>query len=214
MRPGALERALSVLLLVACALPGRAALAFAGDKPVPDAAGAQPQHHQKHPSPTIRSQASYPIPDLLMIRDDGRPVSLRQELDDGDPVVLDFIYTTCTTVCSVSSQTFAQLQQLLGARRRSVHLASISIDPEQDTPEHLADYAKKFGAGPNWRHYTGSPQASLQAQQAFGVYRGDKMSHNPVTLVRAGPGRDWIRFDGFATAAQLLQELRSKGAGR
>jgi protein SCO1/2 len=174
-----------------------------------------PAHHHRYAVPsTVRSLASYSVPDLAMIRDDGQAVSLREELDDGAPVVLDFIYTTCTTVCSMSSRTFARLQQLLGTGHAPIHLASISIDPEQDTPEHLTGYAQKFGAGPQWRQYTGSLQASLAAQQAFGVYRGDKMSHNPVTLVRTAPGRDWVRFDGFATAGELLQELRTRTAAR
>jgi protein SCO1/2 len=43
------------------------------------------------------------------------------------------------------------------------------------------------------------------------VYRGDKMGHTPVTLVRTAPGAPWVRFDGFATADMLLQELPGHG---
>jgi protein SCO1/2 len=164
-------------------------------------------HHSMRVAGTVRSLASYPIPDLALIRDDGLPVSLREEIDDGNPIVLDFIYTTCTTVCPLSSQTFAQLQGLLGPTGGMVHLVSISIDPEQDTPQRLAEYARKYGAGPQWRHYTGSMGASVQAQRAFDVYRGDKMGHTPVTLVRTASGKPWVRFDGFATADELLGEL-------
>jgi protein SCO1 len=89
-----------------------------------------------------------------------------------------------------------------------VHLVSISIDPEHDTPARLSQYAKQFGAGPDWNFYTGTHAASIAAQRAFNVYRGDKMNHGPVTLVRTAAGRPWVRLDGFATPDQLLAELR------
>ena len=163
-------------------------------------------HHHVIPD-TKRSLASYAIPNVKLVRDDGRAVTLSDELDDGRPVVLSFIYTTCTTVCPVTSQALSELQSKLGSARDNVHLVSISIDPEHDTPERLRDYAKRFGAGPEWQHYTGTQAASRAAQQAFGVYRGDKMSHVPATLIRALPGAQWVRIDGFATPDQLMAEL-------
>jgi protein SCO1/2 len=125
-------------------------------------------------------------------------------------VVLNFVYTSCTTICPMSSQEFNRLQQRLGPDRDKVHLVSISIDPEQDTPAQLRDYARRFHAGKEWQYYTGTVASSVKAQQAFQVYRGDKMSHNPVTLVRAAPGDDWVRFDGFVGADDLYAELHTE----
>jgi protein SCO1/2 len=85
---------------------------------------------------------------------------------------------------------------------------SISIDPEEDTPARLREYARKFHAGPEWQHYTGTPEASLAAQRAFNVWRGDKMSHAPIILVRAAPGKPWLRIQGFVTPSELLQQYR------
>jgi len=93
-----------------------------------------PAHHHRYAVPsTVRSLASYSVPDLAMIRDDGQAVSLREELDDGAPVVLDFIYTTCTTVCSMSSRTFARLQQLL------IHFGRVHFGEELAGPHARAD---------------------------------------------------------------------------
>ena len=154
-----------------------------------------------------RSVVNYAIPAVKLTRDDGSEVALEHELDDGRPVVLNFIYTTCTTICPLTSQVFSMVQGRLGAEAAKVHLVSISIDPEQDTPARLREYASRFHAGPEWQHYTGTVMASATAQQAFGVYRGDKMSHLPVTLVRTAPGAAWVRLDGFATASDVLAEL-------
>jgi protein SCO1/2 len=190
--------ALAVSIGVALALP--AAGAFAHEPADPHA------HHHVIPGLT-RTVAEYPVPDIKLTRDDGKVVSLEKELDDGRPVVLSFIYTSCTTVCPVTSATIAELQRDLGPERDRVHLVSISIDPEYDTPQRLREYGEKFHAGKNWQHYTGTLAASVAAQRAFNVYRGDKMSHTATTLLRAKPGDQWVRLDGFATADQLLAEL-------
>jgi protein SCO1/2 len=185
-----------------------APLACAGEATDPHA------HHHAMVDGSTRTVASYQIPAVSLVRDDNRTVTLPDELNDGRPVVLAFIYTSCTTVCPLTSRTLYELQNKLGSARDSVHLVSISIDPEQDTPKRLREYAERFHAGPEWQHYTGTLAASQAAQRAFGVYRGNKMDHVPATLVRAAPGAQWVRLDGFATADQLLAELPDLRAAR
>ncbi|KVH49772.1 hypothetical protein WJ39_09530 [Burkholderia diffusa] len=171
-----------------------------------EAAGMH-MHHAVMPG-TVHTMVQYAAPAVQLVRDDGRTVSLVKELDDGRPVILTFVYTSCTTICPMISQTLEQLQGELGADRDKVHIMSISIDPEADTPERLRTYAARFGAGPEWQHYTGTVDASVAAQRAFNVYRGDKMNHTPVTFVRAAPGQPWLRIDGFATPTELLAAYR------
>jgi protein SCO1/2 len=179
-----------------------------------DASDPHAQHQHMVIPETTRSTADFTIPAIPLIREDGKRVSLPDELNDGRAVVLNFIFTTCTAICPVTSQIFAQLQGKLGNEQNRVHLVSISIDPEHDTPAVLKDYARKFGAGAVWQFYTGTVEDSIATQQAFGVYRGDKMNHLPVTLLRPAPGKPWIRIDGFATADQLLQEFGGRLAAR
>jgi len=155
-----------------------------------------------------RSLVEYIIPDVTMVREDGKSVNLAAELNDGRPVVLNFVYTSCTTICPMSSQVFEQFQDDLGSGE-AVHLMSISIDPEQDTPARLREYAGRFHALKGWDHYSGTLVASLAVQKAFNAFRGDKMSHIPLTLVRAAPGKPWVRFDGFARAEDLLAERKT-----
>src|ERR1700751_1864291 len=114
-------------------------LALAASAALPAAAGA-PTHGGV--------QADYTVPIVQLVRDDGKVVSLPDEMNDGRPVVLNFIFTTCSSICPLTSQVFAQFQQRLGAGRDPVHLMSISVDPEEDTPARLREYAHKFHAGP------------------------------------------------------------------
>ena len=184
-------------------MAGPLMLGLAADSPT--AAPGAPEVHRRVLGPL-------PLPTEALLRSDGKRVLLQEEIADGRPVFLNFIYTSCEGICPLMSQIFAQFQTQLGARRDQVHLISISIDPEVDTPARLREYARSFGAGPEWTHYTGSLSASIAAQRAFGVYNGDKMRHDPVTLVLAGPGQPWIRLDGFATAADLLAEFQRRGS--
>ncbi|WP_425274049.1 SCO family protein [Paraburkholderia lacunae] len=177
-------------------------------KPAPAEAAAggaaMHMHHHDMTAGTTRSTVEYTLPAVTLVRDDGKAVSLVDELNDGRPVILTFIYTTCTTICPMVSQTFEELQGKLGVDRDKVHLVSISIDPEEDTPARLRAYAARFDAGPEWQHYTGTVEASIAAQRAFNVYRGDKMNHTAVAFFRAAPGKPWLRLDGLATPAELL----------
>ncbi len=159
-----------------------------------------------------RSTADYRIPQVSLVRQDGKSVLLPKELNDGRPVVMNFVFTTCGTICPLLSQTLERLQAKLGAERNKVHLVSITIDPEEDTPARLAEYAKRYHAGPEWQHYTGTVQAVVTTERAFNVYREDKMGHTPVTLVRQAPGKPWIRFDGFVTPDELLREIHGGSA--
>jgi protein SCO1 len=151
---------------------------------------------------------------MLLVRSDGAKTSFPQEIDDGKPVVLNFIYTTCTAICPILSQSFSEFQRKLGTEREKVRMVSISIDPEEDTPKRLAEYAKQFDAGRQWGFYTGSVQASVSLQKAFQAYFGDKMHHRPVTFMRAAPGEAWVRLDGFTSPDDLLAEYRKLVARR
>jgi protein SCO1/2 len=181
-----------------------------------DEPAADPHAHHHHmmeaPPPVTRSQANYTVPDVTLVRSDGAQVNFAHELDDGRPVLLNFIYTTCTTICPVLSQTFAEVQKRLGANAPKVKMVSVSIDPEEDTPARLTEYAKRFHAGAQWSFYTGTLQASQLVQRTFDVYRGDKMNHTPVTLFRAAPGQPWVRLDGFATPDMVLGEVHTQVA--
>src|SRR5882724_1011636 len=72
-----------------------------------------------------RSTVAYQTPAVTLVREDGKSVSLSHELDDGRPVLLNFIFTTCSSICPLVSQTFAEFQRKLGSEADAVHLMSI-----------------------------------------------------------------------------------------
>ena len=156
----------------------------------------------------LKNAKSYKLEGLSLVRMDEQAVNLLAELPQEDPIVLNFIFTSCTTVCPVLTATFSQFQDSLGGEASKVKMISISIDPEYDTPNKLRDYAKKFSAGPQWQFYTGTKAQSEQVQRAFDAFRGSKMNHIPLTFLRAPGSGEWVRLEGFTSSIQLLEEYR------
>jgi protein SCO1/2 len=167
--------------------------------------------HQHH-SPSapgdryLRSVKAYDVPDVTLVDRDGTPVSLASVLKGNQPILLNFIFTSCTTICPVMTATFAAVQRNLGANGQHPLLVSVSIDPEHDTPERLAEYAERQGARAPWHFLTGNSASIVRVQKAFDVYRGSKMNHLPVSFLRASPSEPWTRIEGFASSRDLVQE--------
>ena len=155
-----------------------------------------------------RSVKAYQVPDVVLTDFDDRPVRLRELLATNDPVMVNFIFTTCSTICPVTTSVLAEMPVRLGSEGKRLRLISISIDPENDTPLQLKAYARSYQAGERWKFLTGRTADVKNVQMAFESYRGDKMSHEPVTLMRQSSGKSWVRIDGFATPDELVREYR------
>lgn len=156
----------------------------------------------------IRQVVEYQVPNLTVIRHDGVKSAFDKQINDGRPVVLSFIFASCSAICPMLSHTLMKVQDNLDKRNQKAHLVSVTIDPETDTPSILSEYAKKFAAGPNWDFYTCSRDVSIGLQKAFNVFRGDKMNHASVILIRLKPGAPWIRLEGFFNSETVLDELK------
>ena len=187
----------------------RAALALLGAlavwAPAPaDAADAADAAEARY----TRSPADFRPPDVTLVDQAGARVRLADELAASGPVLLQFIFTSCSTICPVMSGTFAAVQEQLP----EALLVSISIDPDVDTPLRLAEYARRFKAGSRWRLLGGRSEDVIAVESAFGAYRGNKMRHEPLTFIRAGPRRPWLRLEGFPSAAELAAEVRLAAA--
>jgi protein SCO1/2 len=172
----------------------------------PVAAKAAADDHAGHTmaAGTSHSMESYKLPDVRVTRNDGKRMTLAEALDDGRPVMLNFIYTSCNAICPVTSQVFVEVRERLGSDRDKINMVSISIDPEQDTPKRLTAYAKRFGSSGTWAHYTSSSADAIEIQRAFGAWRGDKMNHQATTWLRTAPGKPWQRYEGFTSPADLV----------
>lgn len=158
-----------------------------------------------------RTYEEYSLPDVVLMNQDGKRVRLKSLLESGKPVIVDFIFGTCTTICPVLSAGYSNLQRRLGADSSKVHLVSFSIDPENDSPKVMKEYLKRYQAKPGWDFFTGSRKDIDSVMRAFNAYIPNKMSHYPLTLILRPHEKSWIRIFGLMSSSEFLDEARKAG---
>lgn len=154
------------------------------------------------------------IPDVTVLDQNGRQLKFYSDLVKGKTVAINFIFTTCTTICPPLTATFRKVQQDMGERiGRDVSLISISVDPATDLPERLKDFSSKFKAGPGWTFVTGSKPDIDHLLRALGAFTGDKVNHTPMVLVGNDQAGYWTRAYGLAPASTIIKTI-SEATGK
>ena len=158
-------------------------------------------------APPADSGARVEVPDVELVDQDGKPVRVQALLQSGKPVVVSFIFTTCTTICPMLSTIVSRVQDRLGDRvGREVSLVSISVDPGRDTPARLKAYAARHHAKQGWTWLTGGRGAVEQVLRGMGAYTPNFADHPPMVLVGDGSG-GWTRLNGFPGQATIVAQV-------
>jgi len=153
------------------------------------------------------------IPEFDLINQDGQPIS--EEYLQGKISVVDFFFTTCTTICPKMSRQMAQLHWLLEDEYfADVRYLSISVDPEYDQPDILKAYAKKMEADlKRWSFATGTKEViyplgvegfKLSTQEDVDALGGFLHSEKFVLVDRKGHIRGY--YDGTSVEDRNLLE--------
>ncbi len=110
--------------------------------------------HVPPPPPVL-----YQLKPFELVDQDGNP--FRLEDLRGKVWAVNTFFTSCKSVCPGLMRAMKQVQDELDkARVDDVHLLSITVDPENDTPEVVKEYARKLGADfDRWTFVTGKPEA-------------------------------------------------------
>ncbi len=130
------------------------------------------------PPPVIKE-----VPDFALIHHDGTTVT--REHFTGEPWIADFIFTSCAAICPRMTARMGRVVDALGAGS-PVKIASFSVDPEHDTPEVLAAYATKHGAGDGWYFLTGGRQ-EIHTLSRDGFMLGIETSPRPEVATGNDP---------------------------
>lgn len=83
------------------------------------------------------------LPDVTLTDVDGREVALADDLA-GRPVLLFFGYTSCPDICPIHLRTIASSMDVLGVSTEQIQVVFVSVDPERDTPERIAEFTTAF----------------------------------------------------------------------
>lgn len=169
---------------------------------------------QKLPSPFKASDvsASYAKADFRLNEATGKPVSLADYR--GKVVLLFFGYTHCPQICPTTLADLAQVMRILGKDADRVQVLFVTLDPERDTRDLLAQYPPAFY--PTFKGLSGDSMATAQAAQAFGVVYekqpnkngGYELDHSAGTYLIASGGRPVLLAPYGQRAELLVQDIR------
>jgi protein SCO1/2 len=160
-----------------------------------------------------------PAPGFMLTSQDGAQISLANLR--GKVVAVTFIFTRCSDTCPLLTPMMSMVQDRLGGDFGSkIVFASITVDPEHDTPEMLKLYAQAYGADvAGWSFLTGPPPIILNLTRSYGVFasksaNGD-IEHSFLTSIvdRRGILRVQylgVRFDPEEFRRDLLSLLREQ----
>jgi protein SCO1 len=171
-----------------------------------------PADEKDMPAPARQPVVGQLAPDFKLTDQLGREVTLHSLR--GKLVALNFLYTRCPMpeVCPRLAANFATLQRRFGrAIGRDLMLLSITIDPEWDTPQVLAAYAKLWRAREDgWRFLTGSAEAVRHAATDWGlVYWPEEgaIVHTSRTALIGRDGKLLAVVEGSSFRTDQLIEL-------
>ena len=154
------------------------------------------------------------IPDTSVYDQHGRQLRFYSDLVKGKTVAINFIFTTCTTICPPLTATFRRVQRNLAEREgRGIELISVSVDPVVDIPERLKSWAQKFHAEAGWTFVTGSQAEIDGLLTALGAAVSDKNSHTPMVLIGNDQARFWTRAYGLASPDKLTKIIIDVASG-
>jgi protein SCO1 len=122
------------------------------------------------PSGATRLPVLGPAPAFALDSSQGARVTLAELR--GKVLVLSFIFTTCTDRCPILTARLAEIARALGSDfDKRYAFVAISVDPLNDTPTRLRDYATAHGAdAPGWFFLTGAPGPIGDVVRRYGAY--------------------------------------------
>ena len=175
---------------------------------------ASAQSTEKTPAASVAASpedaASKYFGDVELIDQDGRPQRLYSDLFKGKVVIINPFFTTCTGVCPPMTRNLEAIQDWLGSRLgKEVHMISITVDPETDTPLKLKQYAAQFHAKPGWYFVGGTRENTEMALRKLGQYVQEKSDHSTLMIVGNLRTGLWKKALAMARPADLIAIVES-----
>jgi protein SCO1 len=153
--------------------------------------------------------------DATLVDKNGQGVAFPRDVVGDRIVVVNFIFTSCQTLCPLASATFKLAQDRLGAHMKDdVRLITLTLDPLTDTPQRLREFADQFEPGSSWLWLTGKAMDVQAVLRGLGVSYDNFAAHAPATLIGDARNGRWTQINVQATPSQIEAEVTRLIAAR
>ncbi len=156
---------------------------------------------------------------FTMVNQKGETVTDKNFL--GKPMLLFFGFTFCPDICPTELQVMAAALDELGSASDDIQPIFVTVDPERDTPEVMANYVSNFG--PRFTGLTGTPQqvAEMAGQYRIFFAKQDNpkdpknylMDHSAIIYLM-GPDGKFLKHFSYSTDAKALASGLKQALGR
>jgi protein SCO1/2 len=153
---------------------------------------------------------------VLLTNQDGEQVEFYNDLIKDKFVVINMIYAQCSEgVCPISTYNMRQVQMALGDRvGRDIHMYSITLLPDFDTPKVLKKYAADNHVGPGWQFLTGKFADIEIVRKRLGFYDldpvvdADRTQHAGVVRIGNDAYQNWMMAPALGSHESILQVIK------
>jgi protein SCO1 len=146
---------------------------------------------------------------------DGRTLRFYDDVLKGKIVLINFFFASCGDICPLATQNLCNVQDLLGDRvGKDIFMYSISLQPQFDTPEVLADYAKSYGVKPGWLFLTGKPDDIELLRHRLGFVDSDPAQdaeldqHIGTVRIANEPMHRWMMSPALLNPAAFVRAVK------
>jgi len=163
-----------------------------------------------------RRAARHRFPNVPLVTQDGERIRFYDDVLKGKIVLLNAFYATSTGICPRGTRTLREVQDRLGDKvGREVHMYSLTLRPDEDTPEVLKEYAESYDVKPGWTFLTGRPEDCELLRRRLGFALTDPkldadLSQHTGSVLAGNEGLDrWMMCSTSIPAVEILRGLRS-----
>ena len=148
--------------------------------------------------------------DLTLQNQHGEEFRFYSDLMQDKIVFINPFFSECPGTCPVMHTMMQQVQAHLGDKLgESVVMLSITVDPINDTPEVLKEYAESYGAKPGWHFLSGSVNNVNTIMKKLGKYVETREQHDTIILIGNLKTKLWKKANGLAKASEVIEVLDS-----
>lgn len=162
-------------------------------------------------APAIRTHAaSEYIPNVVVQTQEGTRVRFYDDLVKGKVVLINFMFTTCTSQCPLTTANLVKVEEMLGERLgRDVQMISITVDAATDTADVLKKYSRRFGTKPGWYFVTGRQKDVDLIRQRLGVLEDgvDKTRHTGILVYGNEKTGQWAATPAMAQPTAIVRSV-------
>ena len=139
----------------------------------------------------------------------GEKFKFYDDLIEDKIVLINFIYTNCTDICPLVTARLLRVQDAFKGRLgKDVFIYSITLDPENDTPEVLNEHAEAFGTQPGWLFLTGDPVELDLIRHKLGERSRYLGEHRMDAVIGNDATGEWSRTSIFGDIKRTIITLR------